>query len=593
MIYALAILIITAAVCYALTLGTNRGNAARVVALVGAAAALATALWFEGLRGGGIAGSPVAWPDFMSWLGASFYTSDTLAASLGAWCILLGGLCLLAVGDGEQSTGKIAAAVSLITVLYSLVYTSDLRAFAAQVLLVLPLTWAVLWDPDGQAGLAVRQRTAQAAGALALLVAVLLIGRTTGGIYGLGDLSLSALTFWPLLLMFLFILFWLGLAPFTGWSGLANTRLGGARGTQGALVQGLVLGVPALVLVLRLEALITRQALAGSVPAEWTSFAVALAWLGGVTAIVAAASAIVWAGTARWSGALIAFAMGIALWAMALDTPTGRYASIAVLLAYGLGRLTLDLPAGQSGWLPRLAAGLSLVGAPLLAGFVGIWLLATGLVESRHAALALVIAGAAIMAACGAALHLPNAESGMQNAESLRVRINGLIALILSAAIFMGGALPGLWLPLVEDAASIAGGAARIGISWIGIESGGMLLPLTLLAGAAVFVAGLGWLLRAWAKSRTTESSVLLPTAIARLQNLRQDGPAEQPLLSNPPPAIWWLSLAWLDSGIYGAGALLNRLAMRFGMLLARLEGRYYFSIALILTLLIILAVSR
>jgi hypothetical protein len=567
------------------------------VALAGAAVALATALWLEALQGGGASGSAVAWPDFMSWLGAPFYTSDTLAASLGAWCILLGGLCLLGLGSGEHTARQLAAGTFLIALLYSLVYTSDLRAFAAQVLLVVPLTWAILPGGNGQVGLVIRQRIAQAAGALALLVAVLLMGRTTGGIYGLGDLSLSALTFWPLLLMVLFIVFWSGLAPLTGWSGLADVSVKAGQGTRGALVQGLVLGVPVLALVLRLEALITRQALAGSVPAEWTSFASALAWLGGATALVAAACTIVWASTARWSAALTAYAMGSAVWALGLDTPTGRYAAIVILLAYGLGRLTLDLSAGPYNWLSRLAAGTSMVGAPLTVGFIGIWLLASGLLESRHAALTIVLAGAAIMAACGAALQLgtgvPISQSFRIPHSTFRIRIIGIVALLLSTAIVIGGALPGLWLPQVEDVAAVAGGGARVVVSWIGPESGGMLMPLTLLAGAALVLAGLGWLLRSWAKSRTTDNSVLLPTAIARLQRLRQDLPAQQPLLSNPPPAIWWLSLAWLEGGIYGAGALLNRLTMRFGMLLARLEGRYYLPLALILTLLIILAASR
>jgi hypothetical protein len=290
--------------------------------------------------------------------------------------------------------------------------------------------------------------------------------------------------------------------------------------------------------------------------------------------------------------------MGSMVWGLGLDAPTGRYAAIAILLAFGLGRLTLDLQDAQYGWLSRLVAGLSLVGAPLTAGFVGLWLLASGLVESRHAVLAIVPVGAAIMAACGAAVHLSNAEWRMPGTrevgeELFRARVIGLLGLILAAALVIGGVLPGLWLPQVEDIAAIAGGGARIGIDWTGVRSGSMLLPVTLLAGAAVFVAGLGWLLRAWAKSRTPENSVLLPTAIARLQKLSQDVPAQQTLLSNPPPAIWWLSLAWLEGGIYGAGALLNRLAMRFGMLLARLEGRYYFPLALILTLLIILAITR
>src|SRR5690349_14343903 len=119
MIYALAILILTALVCYLLGFAASRGNAARATGLVGASAALVAALLFEGLQGGGSGGAAIAWPDFMSWLGDPFYWSDTLAASLGAWCILLGGLCLLKLGNGEEAPRRIAAGVLLIATLYS------------------------------------------------------------------------------------------------------------------------------------------------------------------------------------------------------------------------------------------------------------------------------------------------------------------------------------------------------------------------------------------------------------------------------------------------------------------------------------------
>jgi hypothetical protein len=610
MIYALAILIITAAVCYALGFGANRDNAARIVALVGVTAALVVALVFEGLQGGGTGGAMVVWPDYMSWLGASSYWSDTLAASLGAWCILIGGLCLLKLGEGADAPRRLAASTLMIATLYSLVYTADLRAFAAQLLLLVLLTWAVLWDEGqttglGSTALTVRQRAAQTAGALSLLVSVLLIGRTTGGVYTIEDMSLSALTFWPLLLIVIFIVFWTGLVPFTGWSGLVQGNIG--DDTRGTLVQGLVLAVPVIVLVLRLQALITNLGIAGSVPPDWRGFTGAMVWLGGITTLTAAASTVVWAGTTRWSVALTAYVLGSAIWALGLDTPTGRYAAIAIVLAYAAGRLVLDLSTGQYDWLSRLAAGLSLVGAPLTAGFVGIWLLASGLVESRHASLAIVVAGAAIVAACGAALHLGAPTKYQVPSTKYQVRSTkyqvpstryeeALGYLVLGTSYFVlvvGGALPGLWLPQVEAMAGIAGGSARLETSWTGLMSAGIFLPLTLLAGAALVLAAFAWLLRLWMKSRTAGNSVLLPTAVARLQKLSQGAIVPQSILSNPPPVVWWLSLVWLERGIYGSGSLLSRISTRLGTLLARLEGRYYFPLALILTLLIILAITR
>jgi len=596
MIYALAILIITAAVCYALGFAANRDNAARILALVGVAAALVVALVFEGLQGGGTGGALVVWPDYLSRLGTSFYWSDTLAATLGAWCILIGGLCLLKLGEGTDTPRRIAAATLMVATLYSIVYTADLRAFAAQLLLLVLLTWALLWDEgetteSGSTALVVRRRAAQITCALSLLVSVLLIGRTTGGVYTFEEMSLSALTFWPLLLIIIFIVFWTGLVPFTGWSGLVQDNTG--DDTRGTLVQGLVLAIPVIVLVLRLQALITYLGIAGSVPTDWRGFTVSMVWLGGITTLTAAASTVVWAGTTRWSAALTAYLLGSAIWALGLDTPTGRYAAIAIVLAYAAGRLVLDLSTGQYDWLSRLAAGLSLVGAPLTAGFVGLWLLASGLVESRHASLAIVVAGAAIVAACGAALHLGAPTKYQAPGTRYKAALGYFVLGTSCLALVVGGALPGLWLPQVEAMAGIAGGSARLETSWMGLMSTSIFLPLTLLAGAALVLAAFAWLLRLWIKSRTAGNSVLLPTAVARLQKLSQGAVVPQSILSNPPPVVWWLSLVWLESGIYGSGSLLSRISTRLGSLLARLEGRYYFPLALILTLLIILAITR
>jgi formate hydrogenlyase subunit 3/multisubunit Na+/H+ antiporter MnhD subunit len=589
MIYALAILVFTALVCYLLGLTLKSESIARMAAVVGTVVALAVALWLEGLQGTGAA---VAWPVFVSWLGTSFYRSDVLAASMGAWSILLGGLCLIKLGEGESASTRLAAGVGAIATLYSLVYTDDLRAFAVQILLLVLLTWIVLWENEGNVALFSRQRVAQTIGALSLLGAVLLVGRTTGGVYGLGNMSLSALTFWPLLLIVIFILSWLGLAPVIGWSGLLDGNQG--RGTQGTLLQGLVLGVPVVVLVLRLQTLITDQALVGSIPADWTWFSATLAWLGGITALSASASALVWAGTARWSASLTAYTLGVSVWALGLDTPTGRSAAITILLAFGLGRLTLDLSSGRYGWLSRVMAGLSLVGAPLTAGFVGIWLMSSALVESRQAALSILLAGAAILAACGAALHLGTDESSPSaHRRTKDERVLWVVAIGLSAALLLGGALPGLWLPQVEAIAAMAGGTPSVGTGWTGLVSDGVFAPLALLAGGAIVLGLLGWLARSWAKAGNTGNSVLLPTALARLQRAGQDTSASAPIFANPPPAVWWLSLVWLERGIFGAGSLAVRLAQRFGVLLARLEGRFYFPLALILTLLILLAITR
>src|SRR3954453_8162409 len=100
MTYAFAILILTAAVCYLLGFGSNRSTISRIAALGGTAIALVVALQQEGLQG---TGGAIVLPDFMGGLGASFYASDALAAGFGAWCILVGGLFLLKLGEGERA----------------------------------------------------------------------------------------------------------------------------------------------------------------------------------------------------------------------------------------------------------------------------------------------------------------------------------------------------------------------------------------------------------------------------------------------------------------------------------------------------------
>jgi hypothetical protein len=245
-------------------------------------------------------------------------------------------------------------------------------------------------------------------------------------------------------------------------------------------------------------------------------------------------------------------------------------------------------------------AGLSIVGAPVTAGFVGIWLMSSALVESRQAAMSIVLAGAAILAACGAAIHLGTDEATQaiqptmdDGRRAMDGQLSGLLAIGLSAALLLGGALPGLWLPQVGAIAATAGGTPSVETGWVGLMSGDVLAPVALLAGGALVLGALGWLARLWAKAGNMGNSVLLPTALARLQRTGQDTSASLPLFANPPPAVWWLSLVWLERGIYGAGSLVVRVGQRFGVLLARLEGRFYFPLALILTLLILLAITR
>ena len=263
--------------------------------------------------------------------------SDAMATGLGAWCLLLGALWLLASTGGATADGvwARAAQVLVIATLYSLTHTWDLLFFGAQVVWLVPLVWLA-----GNAKGTPRTYSSVfglGAGALCLVGALLLIGRATGGQYSLGELSLSALTQWPLALVAIGAALWLGLAPFTGWSAQGHGRA--ATG----ILQTLVVGMPMVMLVLRLQQLVTVQGLAGSVPEGWAGFTAALAWAGAITALVAGAGTLVHAGTARRSGALTAFVSGLVAWGLGLDTPAGRFAALAILAAYGLGRVTLEL----------------------------------------------------------------------------------------------------------------------------------------------------------------------------------------------------------------------------------------------------------
>jgi hypothetical protein len=625
MVYTLLVLIIGglgSAVMGLTRGGVRRDSIARGLAMASVVGALGTSLVLEGFREG--AGRAVVGAEIAGWLGAPIYRSDALAAELGAWVLVIGLLGLLRIGSGagkQNAPLKIATGVGLVTVLYSLAFTVDLRAFAGEALLLVLLVWA--FSSAEKAGWLARQRVALGVGSLLLLGAVLLVGRTTGGEYNLDELSLAALTLWPLVLIVGWALLWLGLAPFTGWSALMGEA-------DGALVHALALGAPPLALVLRLQALITEGALTGSTPAEWATAMGGLATLGGITALAGGAGALTWAGTPRWRSALTAHWLGMVAWALGLDSPAGRWAALTLFAAYGLGGLALELAKRMPGkaeaygytWLARTVAGLSLAGAPLTAGFVGLWLLSVGLLETRNPALAIMLLGAAVLSACGTTLHLaqPATQAREVVASARAAPANSRYGLVLELAgwavagtIFLGGILPGLWLPYVEAVAGVAGAGQALGLPWPGVVKDGVVLPLTML-GVGVLVLGMiSLVVRAWATSRVSEAGALLPTALERLQDrpmgkhkggsgTRQEGVGldregdrepEQVFRPAPPAFAWWLSLAWLEGGIFEAGTRLVRLGSAAGRLMERLEGRYFLPLAVLLALLMLLGITR
>jgi formate hydrogenlyase subunit 3/multisubunit Na+/H+ antiporter MnhD subunit len=614
LVYALLLLIITTLACWAMALASNvvaRARAAWAISLVGVAASLVLSLVLEGA--GSVQGKAVVGAEITDWLHTPIFTSDALSACVGAWCLALGLMALLKIGvrARENTPRVLALATGTLSTLYSLAATVDLRAFAVQVLLLALLVWALYgWDDASETGDNVLSRVSLGGGALLLLAAVLLMGRTTGGEYHLNALSLSALSIWPLTLIVGFALLWLGLSPFTGWSAITNAH--SRTTTASTLAQSLVLGVPPLLLIVRLQALVTQGALTGSTPGEWAGAMSALVILGGLTAVAGGASTLLWAGTARWPAALTAFYMGLMAWALGLDAPAGRWAALILLAGYGVGRMALQL-AGRDDHelnsMARAVAGLALAGAPLTTGFLGLWLLSGALVETRSPQYAIVLLSGAVMAACGTALHVASTVTrhpapGKQGKRALLV--TSATALLLAAASVAGGVLPGLWIPQVETIANIAGRGQAVDLPWTGLTLAGELLPITLPAAGVLVLVLVGLLLRVWARSRVVESGVLLPTALARLQRgaVPEVRPAPEhgvaagerpanPFITQPPASVWWVSLIWLERGIYGAGAYVAAAAMRIGGLLARLEGRYFLPLALLLTLLILLAITR
>jgi hypothetical protein len=139
-------------------------------------------------------------------------------------------------------------------------------------------------------------------------------------------------------------------------------------------------------------------------------------------------------------------------------------------------------------------------------------------------------------------------------------------------------------------------------LPWEGLGAGGNFAPVLMLGLGALVIAFLGWLLGAILRSRAEAPGVLLPTGLDRVERARvaaNSGAANswegaaRLLIANPPPAIWWLSLAWFEGGVWGFGALLGSLGTRLGGLLGRLEGRFYLPLTLILVLVALLLASR
>jgi hypothetical protein len=238
---------------------------------------------------------------------------------------------------------------------------------------------------------------------------------------------------------------------------------------------------------------------------------------------------------------------------------------------------------------------------------VGIWLLGGALLERGGAALTLVLAGIVVIAAGGMLLHfilsLQIPATGSRRLEGKpEVQYTGWAAVALAAALAVGGVLPGLWLPLSGNISSVVGGSTGVSASPSGISlTGGSGLPILFLAfGAAVLVV-LCWVIVGLARRGTRVGGALLPAALEHLDGNSEDSgnQAQQgagivaPLLRNPSIPLRLLSLGWLQDALLPVGRGLSTLLTRAGAVLGRLEGRYYLPIALILTLVLLLAVTR
>ncbi len=590
MIAALLILILSAMLCLLLGTSARTARLAQLAAVVGTVMALVLSVTLQGLDG---TAGKVEWPAILSWLGASPFSSDPLSAGLGAWCLLLGTFCLLKIGSGGNAPLQLTGAMLTIATLYGLVHTVNLLAFGVMVFLLALLAWVFFLVSGEQDARTDRSTLSLGLGSLFLIGSALLIGRTTGGEYDLSNISLSTLTVWPLVLLAAFMISWLGMIPLTGWSALVPS------GGYGTMLHSILLGAPVFTLVLRLQSLVTEQAV-GAVPANWAAFMQALAWLGGITGVVSAAAMVVWAGKSRWPALQATFWLGLTLWALSLDTPLTRYAALVMLLAYGAGRVAIELlPLGdtsRAATFLRIFASASLAGVPLTPGFVGVWLLGHALAQEARPSLAIVVVGAAVLAACGTALHAGNRGERFIG-EDLTGRYVRWAGMLCGSLLVLVTVLIPLWSPYLEAAIAVAGGTSGLNNNWVGLAVDRRVLPLALLEGGVILLTGLGWLLVSAARSATGVSGVLLPTALERLDKKGTDGgqgsPDMSPLLENSPAPVWWLSMSWLDRGVWGFGSVLGRLTSRFGGLLGRLEGRFYLPLVLILTLAALLAVTR
>jgi hypothetical protein len=147
--------------------------------------------------------------------------------------------------------------------------------------------------------------------------------------------------------------------------------------------------------------------------------------------------------------------------------------------------------------------------------------------------------------------------------------------------------------------ASVAGGRTVEATSWLGLQLNGAIGPMLLLGVGALLIAAIARLFALWARSGVVPSGTLLPTGMERLESPQghTDGEHREGLplglLRNSPLALWALSLAWLEIGLTGIGALLQRIGAGAGGLLGRLEGRFYLPLALILTVMALIAITR
>jgi hypothetical protein len=286
---------------------------------------------------------------------------------------------------------------------------------------------------------------------------------------------------------------------------------------------------------------------------------------------------------------------------LALNTPTGRYVALVLLFAWGAGRVTFDVASGVKRRLPAAlgVAALSLAAVPLTVGFIGVWLLASELARSGRAAAALAVVGATILATCGSAMHF--SRTGLTELRSnsrigLNDNLHTLTALVGAILLLVGGILPGLWLPVVANIAGVR--EISINQAWWGLEIAS--LPTILIAAGALLLAGLAWLAvrRSTARAQGKAAKVLLPTAQEQLEKRASDqtpitGPSPaHAQIPAPTPALW-LSLLWFEAVLRRLGALVLDWCAGAGRIIARLEGRYYLPLALILALVAILALAR